>query len=90
MERMFFSIYLIDHAWTYRIHEARAYLQELPQLVERMAALMEVKVEGCDHTEVIDGILREMWRLALIVQVLYMRGSRKISQRGSSFRPVWV
>ena len=55
-------MYLIDHAWTCRTYEARTYLQDLPQLLDRMAALMEVRVEGREPTEVVDDILREMWR----------------------------
>lgn len=55
-------MYLIDHAWTCRTYEARTYLQDLPQLLDRMAALMEVRVEDREPTEVVDDILREMWR----------------------------
>lgn len=76
-------IYLIDHAWTYRIHEARSYLQELPPLVERMAALMEVKVEGREQKEVIDDIIREMWRY----NQTYSIGNYELGSDGRL--PVW-
>lgn len=55
-------IYLIDHAWTYRAHEARQYLTQVPGLKERMAALMEIHTDGKEDSEIIDIVLKEMWR----------------------------
>lgn len=55
-------IYLIDHAWTYRVHEARQYLTQVPGLKERMATLMEVPTEDREEKEIIDDLLKEMWR----------------------------
>ena len=57
-----FSIYLIDHAWTYRLHEARDYLENVQGLAERMAALMEVPTEGCSQKQVQDAIMKAMWK----------------------------
>ena len=56
------SIYLIDHAWTCRIHEARSYLEGLPQLVDRMAAMMEIEVQDRQQKDVMDDILKQMWK----------------------------
>ncbi|XP_060605617.1 tubulin--tyrosine ligase-like protein 12 isoform X1 [Ruditapes philippinarum] len=55
-------IYLIDHAWTYRVHEARQYLMQVAGLKERMCALMDVPIENREEKEVIDDILKEMWK----------------------------
>ncbi|RCN47063.1 WD domain, G-beta repeat protein, partial [Ancylostoma caninum] len=38
----FIGVFLIDHAWTFRPHEARAQLEGLPQLVERMKNLLDI------------------------------------------------
>ncbi|KAL4233826.1 Tubulin--tyrosine ligase-like protein 12 [Mactra antiquata] len=55
-------IYLVDHAWTYRLHEARQYLTQVPGLKERMAGLMEVDIDDKDDKDVIDEIMSEMWK----------------------------
>ncbi|KAG7270671.1 hypothetical protein CRUP_030398 [Coryphaenoides rupestris] len=34
------SVFLVDHAWTYRVESARQQLQEIPSLLPRMGALM--------------------------------------------------
>ncbi|CAF4683100.1 unnamed protein product, partial [Rotaria sp. Silwood1] len=39
------AIFLIDHAWTYRIKDARSNLMNIPNLYERMASLMNVDAE---------------------------------------------
>lgn len=57
-----FSIYLVDHAWTYRQHEARPYLMQVPSLKERMADLMGVTTANREEKEIIDEILQEMWQ----------------------------
>ncbi|XP_071521090.1 tubulin--tyrosine ligase-like protein 12 [Panulirus ornatus] len=56
------SIFLIDHAWTYRGNEAREYLTEVPGLVERMVALMDVPNENNDREQLIERVLQEMWK----------------------------
>ncbi|WAR07068.1 TTL12-like protein [Mya arenaria] len=55
-------IYLVDHAWTYRQHEARAYLEQVAGLKERMADLMDIKKDERPDKDIIDEVLREMWR----------------------------
>lgn len=54
------EIYMIDHAWTYRLHNARNQLQEIPALLYRLSNMM-----GCSHLEdeeAIDYIMDSMWR----------------------------
>ncbi|RUS90770.1 hypothetical protein EGW08_001481 [Elysia chlorotica] len=55
-------IYLIDHAWTYKLSEARAALDEVPSLVSRMAGLMDVSVEERSIDDVKEEILATMWK----------------------------
>ncbi|VDM71301.1 unnamed protein product, partial [Strongylus vulgaris] len=38
-----YNIFLIDHAWTFRPHQARAQLEQLPQLVDRMKNLLDIE-----------------------------------------------
>ena len=59
-------VYLVDHAWTYRVEQARAQLASIPELLPRMVALMDVSTEGKDTEQLMDGVLAEMWRWALI------------------------
>ena len=65
-----FSIYLIDHAWTYRVHEARQYLMQVPGLKERMCALMEVPTEDREEKQIVDDILKEMWKLVNLLLLI--------------------
>lgn len=60
---LYSRIYLIDHAWTYQVNDARVQLQMIPGLVERMAALMRVENEEQDKEQIIENILTEMWKL---------------------------
>ena len=62
-----YSIYLIDHAWTFRSSDCRTQLEQMPSLVERMSALMEIKVEERTKEEVIEEILTEMWRYEIYI-----------------------
>jgi tubulin--tyrosine ligase-like protein 12 len=54
------AIFLIDHAWTYRIKEARNNLKIIPNLYERMASLMNIDSETKEDG--IEVILQRMWK----------------------------
>lgn len=56
------NIFLIDHAWTYRANEARQYLKDIPGLLERMVALMDIPREDNDREQFIEKVLQEMWK----------------------------
>nr|ATB19768.1 putative tubulin-tyrosine ligase [Juniperus scopulorum] len=47
------QIFLVDHAWSFRLPDARNQLQEIPELVKRMATLMcvadEFDLEACEN-----------------------------------------
>eukprot|EP00850_Spirogloea_muscicola_P021034 SM000234S07894 [mRNA] locus=s234:175280:179850:+ [translate_table: standard] len=49
------DVFLVDHAWSFRLADARKQLEQAPGLVERMAALMGCKqdaaVEECEEEE---------------------------------------
>ncbi|XP_064613317.1 tubulin--tyrosine ligase-like protein 12 [Liolophura sinensis] len=55
-------IYLVDHAWTYRLPDARAQLMAMPGLLERMANLMEVASDEEDSVATVEAVYKEMWR----------------------------
>jgi tubulin--tyrosine ligase-like protein 12 len=54
------AIFLIDHAWTYRIKDARNDLNSIPNLYERMASLMNVNSDTKEDG--IELILQRMWK----------------------------
>ncbi|XP_072123956.1 tubulin--tyrosine ligase-like protein 12 isoform X1 [Mobula birostris] len=56
------SIFLIDHAWTYRVGQARQQLWEIPGLLHRMANLTGVEFHGeVPDDDIIDNVLAELW-----------------------------
>lgn len=55
------NIYLIDHAWTYDIGNARQNLIQVPNLLDRMCLLMGLDIEA-EEQEKIENVMREMWR----------------------------
>jgi len=54
------AIFLIDHAWTYRIKDARNDLNSIPNLYERMASLMNINSDTKEDG--IELILQRMWK----------------------------
>ena len=54
-------IYLIDHAWTYKVSEARSHLRVIGGLLERMKGLMGIKDDSTDE-EAVDKVFNEMWK----------------------------
>ncbi|XP_032444923.1 tubulin--tyrosine ligase-like protein 12 isoform X6 [Xiphophorus hellerii] len=61
--RSSYSIFLVDHAWTYRVEHARQQLEQIPGLLPRMASLMGVDFHGEDPPpDVVELILERMWK----------------------------
>ncbi|CAF3022304.1 unnamed protein product [Rotaria socialis] len=52
-------IFLIDHAYTYRINTIRNELEQLPELVERLSRLMFI---SSDAENKINAIIEHMWK----------------------------
>ncbi|KAK9274967.1 hypothetical protein L1049_022224 [Liquidambar formosana] len=51
-------VFLVDHAWTFRLSDAPKQLQEVPGLAQRMASLMCVDIDvnsECEETDLVDG-----------------------------------
>lgn len=58
-----FSIYLVDHAWTYRMQYARQQLEQIPGLLLRMAALMGVDFHGeAPDPDTVELVMECMWK----------------------------
>jgi len=56
-------VYLIDHAWTYRLEHARSKLESNSTLLSRMAKLMKVDEAPERSTdEIVEDVLTEMWK----------------------------
>lgn len=52
-----YNIFLVDHAWTFQPRQARAQLEELPHLVDRMRSLLDIEAddecsESCGEDEI--------------------------------------
>eukprot|EP00124_Ichthyophonus_hoferi_P002972 Ihof_evm5s230 gene=Ihof_evmTU5s230 len=65
------AIFLVDHAWTYEAIEAKQYLDQVPGLLERMAAIMltpneveakENETEQQTKARLTNEVLVRMWR----------------------------
>lgn len=55
------SIYLVDHAWTYKVDQARQHLEQIPTLLNRMSLMMGVEDTISDEQR-INLVLERMWR----------------------------
>ncbi|XP_040201761.1 tubulin--tyrosine ligase-like protein 12 [Rana temporaria] len=76
------SIFLIDHAWTYRVEHARRQLMEVPGLLHRMANLMGMEFHGEVPDEgVVEEVLTEMWKYNQTYQLSQGSAEEKV--------PVW-
>lgn len=54
-------IYLIDHAWTFRVEDAKRQLHEMEPLRKRMGNIVGV-AEDLAEAEQVEEIFKEMWR----------------------------
>jgi len=61
-------VYLVDHAWTYRVRGARQQLEETPGLLPRMAALVGAELHGegaelhGEDPETLELVMQRMWK----------------------------
>lgn len=78
------EIYIIDHAWTYRLNNARTQLRQIPGLLNRLAILMGASnVEGEDAIEF---VMNAMWRY----NQMYALGSTNSTEISIEDRmPIW-
>jgi tubulin--tyrosine ligase-like protein 12 len=59
------SIYLVDHAWTFRPEMARQQLEQVPGLLSRMSQLFELESsDQDDKDQLIDEIMDIKWKFA--------------------------
>ncbi|XP_041636464.1 tubulin--tyrosine ligase-like protein 12 [Cheilinus undulatus] len=57
------SVFLVDHAWTYRVDGARQQLEQIPGLLPRMASLMGVDFHGeAPDPETVELVMERMWK----------------------------
>ncbi|XP_068806970.1 tubulin--tyrosine ligase-like protein 12 isoform X1 [Struthio camelus] len=76
------SIFLIDHAWTYRVEHAHQQLLHVPGLLHRMANLMGIDFHGEIPDEgTIEQVLQEMWKYNQTYQLSQGTAEEKV--------PVW-
>ncbi|XP_032804901.2 tubulin--tyrosine ligase-like protein 12 isoform X1 [Petromyzon marinus] len=76
------SIFLIDHAWTFRADVARTQLLEVPGLVHRMAQLMGLDFHGeVPDDDTVDDVLAQLWRYSQTYSLAHGSAEEKV--------PVW-
>ncbi|XP_018603634.1 tubulin--tyrosine ligase-like protein 12 [Scleropages formosus] len=57
------SVFLVDHAWTYCVENARQQLEMMPGLLSRMAALMALDFHGeVPDPQVVEEVLTQQWK----------------------------
>jgi tubulin--tyrosine ligase-like protein 12 len=61
------SVFLIDHAWTYRVNDARSNLIEMEGLLDRMCNLMSISIDSDESDEVkkklkVEAVFEKMWK----------------------------
>lgn len=55
-------IYLIDHAWTFKANSIRNTLRNVPELLQRMCAMMQVTANSIEDQ--IDEVAENVWKFA--------------------------
>ena len=62
-------VFLIDHAWTYHVNEARATLSQMDSLLDRMCNLMNIQLHDAEEESEeakkqmkIDAVFENMWK----------------------------
>uniref|UniRef100_A0A673BMI9 Tubulin--tyrosine ligase-like protein 12 SET-like domain-containing protein n=1 Tax=Sphaeramia orbicularis TaxID=375764 RepID=A0A673BMI9_9TELE len=56
-------VFLVDHAWTYRVDHARRQLEQIPGLLPRMAALMGLDFHGeAPDPDTVELVMEHMWK----------------------------
>uniref|UniRef100_A0AAY4D584 Tubulin--tyrosine ligase-like protein 12 SET-like domain-containing protein n=1 Tax=Denticeps clupeoides TaxID=299321 RepID=A0AAY4D584_9TELE len=57
------SVFLVDHAWTFRAENARQQLEQVPGLLGRMSSLMGLPFHGeAPEPSAVERVLEDMWR----------------------------
>ncbi|GAB1609214.1 tubulin--tyrosine ligase-like protein 12 [Argonauta hians] len=80
------QVYLVDHAWTYDVKDARKQLREVPGLSERMASLMDISV-GAEETPTSDRIVQKILDTMWLYNQVYSFGNERLGSEGAL--PLW-
>uniref|UniRef100_A0A672ILZ6 Tubulin--tyrosine ligase-like protein 12 SET-like domain-containing protein n=1 Tax=Salarias fasciatus TaxID=181472 RepID=A0A672ILZ6_SALFA len=76
------SVFLVDHAWTYRAEQARQQLEQVPGLLPRMAALVGVEFHGeAPDPGVVEAVLERLWKYNQTYQLSQGSAEQRV--------PVW-
>lgn len=58
------AIYLIDHAWTFRLNVARNQLEQNPNLLDRLSIMMGINKEEETQDSCINKVYKNLWKYA--------------------------
>ncbi|XP_059610380.1 tubulin--tyrosine ligase-like protein 12 [Phlebotomus argentipes] len=56
------AIFLVDHAWTFRMDSAQKQLEQMPSLLKRMCMIMGVDQENETQEVCVKKVMRRLWR----------------------------
>uniref|UniRef100_A0A8C5H6S7 Tubulin--tyrosine ligase-like protein 12 SET-like domain-containing protein n=1 Tax=Gouania willdenowi TaxID=441366 RepID=A0A8C5H6S7_GOUWI len=76
------SVFLVDHAWTYRVDKAREQLEQIPGLLSRMASLVGVDFHGeAPDPSIVKAVMECLWKYNQTYQLSQGSAEEKV--------PVW-
>uniref|UniRef100_A0A3Q3W5A8 Tubulin--tyrosine ligase-like protein 12 SET-like domain-containing protein n=1 Tax=Mola mola TaxID=94237 RepID=A0A3Q3W5A8_MOLML len=76
------SVFLVDHAWTYRGDHARQQLQHIPGLLPRMATLMGIDFQSeAPDADTVELVMERMWKYNQTYHLTHGSAEEKV--------PVW-
>ncbi|XP_031627717.1 tubulin--tyrosine ligase-like protein 12, partial [Contarinia nasturtii] len=78
------EIYIVDHAWTYRLQNARSQLQQIPALLDRLANMMGAS--HLDREDAVEYVMKEMWRYN---QMYALRATNGAEVAIEDRMPIW-
>lgn len=77
------DIFLVDHFWTSTIENTRKQLRTVPNLLERMSAIVGVSPEGIESKEeLVDNVWKNMWKFNQTYRV-------RLNDEDKEGTPVW-
>lgn len=80
------AVYIVDHAWSFRLDMARNQLRQMPQLLNRMCIIMGIDTENINENaeQCVDQVLKSMWKYS---QMYSLAGNNELTVEERL--PIW-